>query len=204
MILYIIWLKRLLNVFIYIRLSFLIKFTYTNSFHVFIYVNSNFFKEGFIMNNIIGTQKLAHVGFVVEDLDATCEHFAKILGMPTPKKYGGLPPFEVSQTVYKGTPSPDVSIRSAHFKLENGVSLEFIEPNHAPSAWREFLDKHGSGMHHLAFKLDDLGTVVEDMEKEGVTLDQYAIRNNSRLRYVYLDATDKLSCFLELTQPIID
>ncbi|MEG0085605.1 MAG: VOC family protein [Niameybacter sp.] len=36
------------------------------------------------------------------------------------------------------------------------VTLEFIEPDHNPSIWRDYLDTHGEGFHPIAFKVEGL------------------------------------------------
>ncbi|GFR39044.1 hypothetical protein PRECH8_23400 [Insulibacter thermoxylanivorax] len=33
------------------------------------------------------------------------------------------------------------------------LQLELIEPDEHPSTWREHLDQHGEGVHHIAFQI---------------------------------------------------
>ena len=38
---------------------------------------------------------------------------------------------------------------------ERGFVIELHEPDEHPSTFREFLDKHGNGVHHLGFEVGD-------------------------------------------------
>ena len=38
---------------------------------------------------------------------------------------------------------------------ERGFVIELHEPDENPSTFREFLDKHGNGVHHIGFEVGD-------------------------------------------------
>lgn len=61
--------------------------------------------------------------------------------------------YAVTQTEYKGKPAPGAQSLLAFFDVGPGLQLELIQPNEEPSTWREFLDEHGEGVHHLAFNV---------------------------------------------------
>lgn len=86
----------------------------------------------------------------------------------------------------------------AFFNLPSGVQLELIEPNDAPSVWRDHLDRYGEGIHHIAFSVDNTDETVEKCLKMGMTVEQEGNYGDNSGRYVYLDAFDLLKCRVEL------
>lgn len=56
---------------------------------------------------------------------------------------------------------------------DRGFVIEIHEPDHNPSTFREYLDKHGAGVHHLGFEVGVArDAVVEEFAEKG-----YPIRN---------------------------
>jgi 4-hydroxyphenylpyruvate dioxygenase-like putative hemolysin len=55
----------------------------------------------------------------------------------------------------------------AFFAFGN-AEIELIEPNEHPSCWREFLEKNGSGCHHLALKVKGMKEKVAAFEAGGL------------------------------------
>ena len=112
--------------------------------------------------------KFAQVGYIVKDIESTKESYAKLLGAPVPPSqpcgYGA------AKTVYKGVPAPDSHCKLAFFDLTPGVQLELIEPDEGPSTWREYLDTHGEGIHHIAFCVDNAANALNEMADKGVRL----------------------------------
>lgn len=51
------------------------------------------------------------------------------------------------------------------------VMLELLAPTaKAKGTIVEFLQKHGEGLHHIAYRVDDLESVLDSMEKDGTKL----------------------------------
>lgn len=56
---------------------------------------------------------------------------------------------------------------------DRGFVIEIHEPDHTSSTFREYLDKHGAGVHHLGFEVGAArDAVVEEFAEKG-----YPIRN---------------------------
>ena len=49
-----------------------------------------------------------------------------------------------------------------------GLQLELIQPNEAPSTWRNYLNEHGEGIHHINLKFANREVLVENMKQLGV------------------------------------
>lgn len=78
------------------------------------------------------------------------------------------------------------------------LQLELIEPDEHPSTWREHLDKHGEGPHHIAFVVDGMKEIVASMEKNGMALVQKGEYTGGR--YAYMDTFKNLKIMLELLE----
>jgi 4-hydroxyphenylpyruvate dioxygenase-like putative hemolysin len=78
------------------------------------------------------------------------------------------------------------------------VTIELIEPVGGPSTWQEFLDKHGEGVHHLAFMVKGTDQVVAVLEGQGIPMVQQGDYTGGR--YTYLDGESKLGVVLELLE----
>ena len=103
------------------------------------------------MSGLAGTNAVVQVGFVVKDIYETKKKWAQFLGVEEPP-VGDSGEYAVTRTQYKGEEAPGAKSLLAFFNFP-GFQIELIQPNEEPSTWREFLDTHGEGMHHLAFEV---------------------------------------------------
>ena len=78
------------------------------------------------------------------------------------------------------------------------VSLELIEPVGAPSTWREYLETHGEGMHHIAFRIQGMEQQLTILADKGMLAVQRG--DYSGGRYAYVDAVPQLGLILELLE----
>jgi len=147
------------------------------------------------MAGIMGTMRLAQVGFIVRDVEKTKVKMAEFLGMPVPPTCDGGE-FAVTGTTVNGRPAPDANCKMAFFDLEN-IQLELIEPNGAKSTWQDFLDEHGEGIHHVAFGVKNTDEKVRACEEAGFPCTQRGKYGDGNGEYAYMDAVGSLKCFIE-------
>ena len=51
----------------------------------------------------------------------------------------------------------------------DGFLIELVESDENPSTFREFLQKHGSGVHHLGFEVGDRrNVIIRELEENEV------------------------------------
>jgi len=50
------------------------------------------------------------------------------------------------------------------------VRVELLEPTSSNSPVAKFLEKRGEGFHHVAFEVDDLEKILEELKSKGVKL----------------------------------
>ncbi len=152
------------------------------------------------MKSIIGTTKLTQVGFVVEDIEMTKIKWAEFLGVEVPPTQIFKGDYEVTLATYKNKPAPDVYSYLAFFDVEDGVRIELIQPNEAPSTWRDFLNSRGEGIHHIAFKICNTKEVVLSCEQFGMNVEQCGKFPNGKGEYTYFDGMESLKCIVETVE----
>ena len=149
------------------------------------------------MASIIGTNIAIQIGIIVRDIERTKLKFAEFFGVePPPTRHSGE--YEVTQTVVEGEPAPNAECLMAFFDV--GIQLELIQPNEAKSTWRDFLDEHGEGIHHIAFGVKGTDHKIKAMEAFGMTLVQRGKYSDGSGEYAYLDATKDMKLILELLE----
>ena len=150
------------------------------------------------MAGVVGTHLVAQVGFIVRDVEASKRKWAEFLGVEVPPTQP-VGDYAVTGTRFKGEPAPKTYCWMAFFDVGPGMQLELIQPNEEPSTWRDFLNEHGEGMHHIAFQVKDSAKQVANAEAAGLKLVQHGVYGDGSGEYNYLDAPD-LNCIVELLE----
>lgn len=145
--------------------------------------------------NLIGSNSITQVGIVVKDIEASAKRYAKIFGVDVPEIIITDVP-EVAHTQLRGQPSP-ARAKLAFFKMGQ-VSLELIEPIGGPSTWKEFLDQHGEGVHHIAFEVKGMEGVLKNLEAEAIPVLQRGDYTGGQ--YVYVGSEAALGTVVELLE----
>ncbi len=103
----------------------------------------------------------AHVCLLVEDLDKAIDDWTKILEV--------LQPEQVEEKIvrYEEFEGGEDSMRWATFVSDVGAEIQLMEP--APeSPLGKRLAKHGEGVHHICFAVDDPEKVSRELAEKGV------------------------------------
>lgn len=145
--------------------------------------------------NLIGTRTVTQIGLLVHDIDTTSQAYADFFGIEKPNWFW-TDSVDKAQTEYNGESSV-ARAKLAFFDM-GSLQLELIEPDEHPSTWREHLDKHGEGPHHIAFVVDGMKEIVASMEKNGMALVQKGEYTGGR--YAYMDTFKNLKIMLELLE----
>jgi methylmalonyl-CoA/ethylmalonyl-CoA epimerase len=122
------------------------------------------------MKNAISLTGFIQIAIVVEDIEAAIDAWCELLGARRP---------EVRITEAAVNPNETYRGKVAAYGLklavidcpERGFIVELHEPDHNPSTFREFLDKHGNGVHHIGIQVGDArDAVVAEIESIGYVL----------------------------------
>jgi methylmalonyl-CoA/ethylmalonyl-CoA epimerase len=117
-------------------------------------------------------KKIDHIGIFVHDLDEAITRYAR-LGLI-------LKRVEVAEAF---------QTKVAFFEC-GGVLIELIVPL-APGPGTEFLEKHGEGIHHICYEVDDIEAQLQSVQG-GLTLLDPVIRPGAGGSRVFFAAPDDL------------
>lgn len=135
---------------------------------------------------------IMQVCFVTDDIGATVDWFAKLLGKEVPRIFEPNP--AELETQYFGQ-SAHIGFKQAIMRWR-GTQLEFIQPDQSPSVWRDWMNEHGSGIHHVGFAVDDFDAARSSLESAGLQIVQEG--SFPRGRYAYADARAIAGSFVEI------
>jgi len=120
------------------------------------------------MNNPINFDGFIQICLVVEDVAKAAETWAKVFGVPTPEIMTD-PARENPDLTYRGKPA-FYGIKMAVIQA-GPFALELIEPDSNDSTFKEFLDKHGNGVHHIGFEVGDRrDDIINELESMGFAM----------------------------------
>lgn len=94
---------------------------------------------------------LHHVGFVVRDLKKTVARFEELYQI----KDFSIYPFSPTRTWSYGEEVFGYRLLIAMIFLGNGSAIEIIQPLEGKGVHSDFVEAGNSGMHHIAFSVDD-------------------------------------------------
>ncbi len=98
-------------------------------------------------------QQIDHVGIAVADLDSGIARYQELLGVsPSVRK----------RMEKDGIDAAMLDLGSTH--------VELIAPTGPESAISRFLEKHGEGMHHVAYRVDDIRAALAQLRGQGARL----------------------------------
>jgi len=141
----------------------------------------------------LDTKVVTQIGIVVEDIEETSQAYAELFGIETPQ-VSETDGYSKTNAHYRGEPTKGRA-KLAFIRLEN-ITIEIIEPIGGPSTWKEFLDKHGEGVHHIAFRVEDMDKTIAMLETKGGELVQRGDFTGGS--YSYVESQDKLKTIIEL------
>ena len=143
----------------------------------------------------IGANVICQIGLVVRDIEKTAKVYADVFGMGVPNVII-TDTEDKAHTRFRGAPT---QARAKLAFLQMGsLSLELIEPIGEPSTWKEFLDEHGEGVHHVAFQIKGMDEVLAYLDGKGIPVVQRGDYTGGR--YAYVDGAPSLGVIFELLE----
>lgn len=146
-------------------------------------------------NGVLGTQVVTQIGIIVKDVEKTARSYADFFGVPEPESFW-TDTADLAQTEYEGQPTP-ARAKLAFFEMGQ-LQIELIQPDEGPSTWREFLDKQGEGVHHIAFGIKGMKEKIALLGNNGMPLIQKGEFTGGR--YAYINTLDELKVLVELLE----
>ncbi len=121
-------------------------------------------------------QKIDHIGVAVKDLDRVVDFYKNVMGM----EFLGIE--EV----------PTQGVRVAKFDI-GGVHIEFLEPTREDSPIARFIAKRGEGLHHLAYRTDNIDSELNRLKEMGVKLiNETPVEGSDNTRIAFIHPSSSL------------
>lgn len=132
-----------------------------------------------------------HIGIAVRDIAISNDLFTKLLNVP---------PYKTELVEAEGVTTSFFRINSGH---DSQTKIELLEATTPDSPIAKFLAKKGEGIHHLAFKVDDIKVEMERLTAEGFTLVSEAPKRGADNKWVcFLHPKGTNGVLIELCQEI--
>lgn len=147
------------------------------------------------MSGLLGNHIVTQIGILVHDIEKVSEAYAKFFGVEKPN-ISWTDGYELAQTEFEGKPS-QARAKLAFFDM-GSLQLELIEPDHHESTWRNYLNEHGEGPHHIAFSIKGMQEKIELLAQSGFPLQQKGEYPGGR--YAYIDTIPQLKVLVELLE----
>ena len=109
-------------------------------------------------------QRLAHICILVKDIDQAIEHYRLILGAVSPSL---LEKEVVKEECFAGK---DRYITTFFEGIPGACDIQLLQPLEPGSPLYQRLEKHGEGLHHIAFATDSLDETFQQLKEKGVKL----------------------------------
>jgi methylmalonyl-CoA/ethylmalonyl-CoA epimerase len=139
--------------------------------------------------------RITQVAVVVKDLRKTMEAYHKVLGWEPWSVYEHRPPM-LHHTEVRGKPV-DYTMIGAEVHC-NPIDFEILQPVEGPSIYKEFLEQHGEGLHHVAVvnSEENVDRALDDFKKNGVDVIMSG-RLGEGIRFYYLGTEPVLKMVAE-------
>jgi methylmalonyl-CoA/ethylmalonyl-CoA epimerase len=112
----------------------------------------------------VKSKGINQIAIVVENLELVAENYWNILGIGPWAIFKWEAPL-VYNRKYRGEAA--WAREKIALAQVGDVQLELVQPVDGPSIYRDWLDEHGEGLHHLNFLVDDVDETSEILAKEG-------------------------------------
>lgn len=98
-------------------------------------------------------KKIDHIAIAVQDLEAEIQRYRDVLGME----------FHGSEVV------AEQKVKVAFFTVA-GVHIELTAPTEPDSPVGKFIEKKGTGIHHIAYEVDNLEAQIRELQAKDVQM----------------------------------
>jgi methylmalonyl-CoA/ethylmalonyl-CoA epimerase len=127
---------------------------------------------------------IEHIGIAVKDLQIAIPYYENVLGLKC---------YNIEEVT-------DQKVKTAFFKVGE-TKLELLEPTSEESAVAKFIEKKGEGVHHIAFRVDNVANALAECESQGVQLIDKAPRKGAEgLSIAFLHPKSTLGVLTEFCE----
>ena len=130
-------------------------------------------------------RRISHLGLAVTDLDAAVRLYEGVFGLKVEHRWVA----EADQ------------MKAASFRVGD-LEIELMQPLTADSPVGRFIARRGEGIHHVAYKVDDVAEVLEAVRQAGLeTIDSQPRQGgDGRTRVGFLHPKSTMGVLTELEE----
>ncbi len=141
---------------------------------------------------------LAHICFLVRDLDKAIEDWTKILSV--------MDPDQLKEPIvrYDRFESGGDEMEWATFVNPNGCEIQLLAPLNADGPLGKRLAKHGESVHHVAFTHPKLKDAIEELDEAGVKLTSKELWQDPLVPWqwwTFISPESSHGCLVEIAYP---
>ncbi len=128
--------------------------------------------------------EVQHIGIAVRDLEEAKTIYCNILGLECTGE------MEL----------PERGVKVAFLETGN-TKIELIEGTNEENPVTKFVERHGPGVHHLCFEVDDIARVMKELVSDGIRLIDEEPRPGAEGKLVaFLHPKSTTGVLIELTE----
>lgn len=128
--------------------------------------------------------ELDHIGIAVRSIEEALPFYLDVLKGSLEDRYTS------------DVPGVEVHVAVVHTK---GQTVELLEPTNRNSPIARFIKQKGKGVHHVAYRVDDLDKAILDATEKGIRFLEDTLRTNARgRRLIYLNPASTEGTLFEL------
>jgi len=132
--------------------------------------------------------KVEHIGIAVKDIEKANELFGKLFN----KEH-----YKIERVESEG-------VDTSFFRIGE-TKIELLEASSEDSAIGKFIEKRGEGIHHIAYKVDDIHAEMKRLSESGFTLiNKEPKRGADNMMVCFLHPKSTNGVLIELCQEITD
>jgi methylmalonyl-CoA/ethylmalonyl-CoA epimerase len=132
-------------------------------------------------------RRVSHLGLAVKDLDAAVRLYEGVFGLEPERRWVA----EADQ------------MEAAAFRVGD-LEIELMQPLSADSPVGRFIEKRGEGIHHVAYKVDDVAEALDRARASGIeTIDEEPREGGGgRTRIGFLHPRGTMGVLTELEEDV--
>lgn len=144
-------------------------------------------------------QGVAQVAMLVKDLDESVRQYNQLFGLGPWHFYTYQKPFVPRMSYHGQEAQHSFRVALGYF---GPTRIELIEAKEGKSIYKDFIEQHGYGLHHLGFLVEDMAAALEQARAAGLEViqDGEGFGLDGDGHYAYLDTEERLGVTIELIQ----
>lgn len=110
---------------------------------------------------------IEHIGIAVVNLNEAIKYYTEVIGLDC----------------YAVEEIPDQKVKTAFFRIGD-TKIELLESTDSEGPIAKFIEKKGTGLHHIAFAVPEVDNALSNAERHGIQLIDKQARKGAEGLYI--------------------